>query len=452
MQHIHDLIGIGFGPSNVGLAIALEEHRGTHGRAPQAFFIERQPAFAWHPHMLLDHAHMQISFLKDLATLRNPQSRFTFLNYLHEQGRLQDFINLKSFYPSRHEFNDYLGWAARQFEGQCAYGEEVFEVLPEPGPDGTVEQLRVRSRNAAGRVQERLARNLIVGVGGTARIPEVFRGLQGDPRVFHSSTYLRDIARQGAARSIALIGAGQSAAEIFMDLQGRAHAPEVDWVMRARAIRPSDDSPFVNEIFNADFTDYMFGRSAPERESLLREYAHTNYAVADLELIQQVFKTFYEQRVTGGRRLRMLRQHEVRAARADASGVYFTFHDRESGEDSTVRYDAAVLATGYERAAHRDVLAPLAPYLGDLTVDRHYRVQAAPGFRPAIFLQGACESSHGLSDTLLSVTAVRTGEIGQVLAAALPPAREPLRTRGPDAPARGSAGDVERETQHLHVA
>ncbi|AVT10492.1 lysine N(6)-hydroxylase/L-ornithine N(5)-oxygenase family protein [Paracidovorax avenae] len=452
MQHIHDLIGIGFGPSNVGLAIALEEHRAAHGRAPQAFFIERQPSFAWHPHMLLDHAHMQISFLKDLATLRNPQSRFTFLNYLHEQGRLQDFINLKSFYPSRHEFNDYLGWAARQFEGQCAYGEEVFEVLPEPGPDGVVEQLRVRSRNAAGRVQERLARNLIVGVGGTARIPEVFRGLQGDPRVFHSSTYLRDIARQGAARSIALIGAGQSAAEIFMDLQGRPHAPEVDWVMRARAIRPSDDSPFVNEIFNADFTDYMFGRSAPERASLLREYAHTNYAVADLELIQQVFKTFYEQRVTGGRRLRMLRQHEVRAARADASGVYFTFHDRESGEESTVRYDAAVLATGYERAAHRDVLAPLAPYLGDFTVDRHYRVQTTPGFRPAIFLQGACESSHGLSDTLLSVTAVRTGEIGQVLAAALPPAREPLRTRGPDAPARSGSGGAERETQHLHVA
>lgn len=101
----------------------------------------------------------------------------------------------------------------------------MFEVLPEPGPDGVVERLRVRSRNAAGRVQERLARNLIVGVGGTARIPEVFRGLQGDPRVFHSSTYLRDIARQGAARSIALIGAGQSAAEIFMDLQAAPTRP-----------------------------------------------------------------------------------------------------------------------------------------------------------------------------------------------------------------------------------
>ena len=66
MQHIHDLIGIGFGPSNVALAIALDEKR--HGGKPlDALFIERQPSFAWHPHMLLDQAHMQISFLKDLA-------------------------------------------------------------------------------------------------------------------------------------------------------------------------------------------------------------------------------------------------------------------------------------------------------------------------------------------------------------------------------------------------
>ncbi|MDA8456546.1 lysine N(6)-hydroxylase/L-ornithine N(5)-oxygenase family protein [Acidovorax sp. GBBC 3334] len=453
MQHIHDLIGIGFGPSNVALAIALEERRDTDGRAAQAFFIERQPAFAWHPHMLLAQSHMQISFLKDLATLRNPQSRFTFLNYLHEQGRLPDFINLKSFFPSRHEFNDYLGWAARQFEGRCAYGEEVFEVLPDAAPDGSVERLRVRSRNAAGRVQERIARNLIVGVGGTARIPEVFRGLHGDPRVFHSSTYLRDIARQGEARSIAIVGAGQSAAEIFMDLQGRAHAPEVDWAMRARSIRPSDDSPFVNEIFNADFTDYVFSRDGADREALLREYAGTNYAVADLELIQQIYKVLYEQRVAGSQRLRMLRQHEVRATRADASGVFLTFFDADRGEEQTVRYDAVVLATGYERAAHRGLLEPLAPYLGDFTVDRQYRLQTTGNFRPSIFLQGACEDSHGLSDTLLSVTAVRTGEIGHALAAALPPAREPIRTRGPGAAGSQAMPDnATREDERLRVA
>lgn len=421
MQHIHDLIGIGFGPSNVALAIALDEQR--HGSKPlDALFIERQPGFAWHPHMLLDQAHMQISFLKDLATLRNPTSRFTFVNYLYEKGRLTDFINLKSFFPSRHEFNDYLGWAAGQFEDACRYGEEVFEVLPEKQA-GEVSLLRVRSRTADGQVQERLARNLVVSIGGVPSIPEGFRALRDDARVFHSSSYLKDIAQHPQARRVAIVGAGQSAAEIFMDLQGRPGAPQVDMVMRARSIRPSDDSPFVNEVFNADFTDYMYSQDSEVRAALLDEFSQTNYAVADLDLIQQIYKVFYDQKVARGNRLRMLRQHEVRAVRAAQDGIHLTLLDRDVQRESTVRYDAVVLATGYAREQHKDLLAPLAPYIGGYDVDRSYRLKATPDFHPGIYLQGACESSHGLSDTLLSVTSVRTGEIGNALLAAQPRAR-----------------------------
>ncbi|MFM9926617.1 lysine N(6)-hydroxylase/L-ornithine N(5)-oxygenase family protein [Variovorax sp. H27-G14] len=415
MPHVHDLVGIGFGPSNIALAIALEEKR--HASRPlDALFIEKQLSFAWHPHMLLDHAHMQISFLKDLATLRNPTSRFTFVNYLHQKGRLTAFANLKSFFPSRHEFNDYLSWAAEQFEDACAYGEEVVEVLPHDA-GGEVTLLRVRSRNHAGKLIERLTRNLVVGIGGTANIPDGFRTLRNDPRVFHSSSYLQNMAKHAEARRVAVVGAGQSAAEIFMDLQGRPGAPQVDLITRARSIRPADDSPFVNEIFNAEFTDYTFSRSEAERAALLDEFWHTNYAVADLELIQQIYKAFYQQRVTGGNRLRFLRQHDIRNVVADAQGVHLTLWDQNVQREHTVRYDAVVLATGYARDQHKALLAPLAGYLGDYTVDRQYRLQATPDFHPAIYLQGACEDSHGLSDTLLSVTSVRTGEIGSALLA-----------------------------------
>ena len=68
---IHDLIGVGFGPSNLALAIALQEGQPQTG-AIDALFLEKQPHFAWHGDMMLDGTHMQISFLKDLATLRNP--------------------------------------------------------------------------------------------------------------------------------------------------------------------------------------------------------------------------------------------------------------------------------------------------------------------------------------------------------------------------------------------
>ena len=406
---VHDLIGIGFGPSNIALAIALEEKRQA-GQALNTLFIEKQPGFAWHKDMLLEHAHMQISFLKDLVTLRNPTSRYTFVNYLHEKQRLPDFINLKTFFPGRHEFNDYLGWVAAQFDDQCAYGETVFEVLPEQrGADVTL--LRVRSRNATGDVRERLTRNLVVSPGGTARVPECFRSLRDDPRVFHSSTYLRDIDRNSGAQKIAVLGAGQSAAEIFMDLHGRNNQTRLDFIMRARTIKPADDSPFSNQIFDADFVDHVYSRDQQERDALLSEFWHTNYACPDLDLIQQIFKVFYQQRVTGNERHQLLRQHQITAAHASHNGIQLTLRELNSQQERTERYDAVVLATGYDRLQHKALLEPLTPWLQDFDIDRRYRIKTPTSFQPGIYLQGACESTHGLSDTLLSITAIRSGEI-----------------------------------------
>lgn len=411
----HDLIGIGFGPSNIALAIALQEHPAA--RAFDMLFIERQPGFAWHPDMLLEHSHMQISFLKDLATLRNPTSRFTFINYLHEKQRLPEFINLKTFHPSRHEFNDYLAWAAAQFDDRCLYGEEVLEVLPVPPVrhGDEVQQLKVRSRDAAGRLQERTARNLIVSIGGTPHIPEPFHGLRGDARVIHSSAYRSDIERLGRIAKVAVIGAGQSAAELFVDLQGRPGIAQVDLVMRARSMRPSDDSPFVNEIFNAGFVDHVFARPEAERRELLREFRHTNYACPDLALIEQIYKRQYEQQVRGDVRHRLLRHQRIQSAHATPDGIELSLLDLDASHEHRQRYDAVVLATGYERRQHRALLEPLQPFLHGFEVDRHYRLRTTPAFRPAVFLQGACEDTHGLSDTLLSITAVRTGEISNAL-------------------------------------
>jgi len=414
-MRVHDLIGIGFGPSNLALAIALDEQRRAGRPLVDALFIERQPGFAWHPDMLLSQAHMQISFLKDLATLRNPTSRFTFVNYLHQRGRLQDFINLKTFYPSRREFNDYLGWAAAQFDDSCVYGEEVLEVLPHTqGREVTL--LRVRSRDAAGQWHERLARHLVVSIGGTANIPEAFRALKGDPRVMHSSGYLAGLAGHADAQRIAIVGAGQSAAELFIDLHGRPSAPRVDLVMRARAIRPADDSPFVNEIFNAGFVDHVYAQPDAQRAEMLQEFRHTNYACADQDLIRQMFAVFYEQRVSGDERHRFLRRHEIQSVRAAADGIHLNLLDVNASRESSQRYDAVVLATGYAREQHHALLGELAPWLGRLQVDRDYRVIAPREFRPAVFLQGACETTHGLSDTLLSITAVRSNEIATNLA------------------------------------
>ena len=205
---IYDMIGIGFGAANLAIAIAMDEHQPPDGKPLQSCFIEKQPAFEWHGGMLLSNTYLQVSFLKDLVTLRNPRSRYSFVNYLHQKNRLESFINLATFYPSRLEYNDYLRWAADGFRDQVHYGEEVIAVEPIEHK-GKVERLTVRSRQADGATVDRQARALVIGVGGQPTIPDVFHPLLGHSRLIHSSDYSRWQARLDTAEPrLAVIGAG----------------------------------------------------------------------------------------------------------------------------------------------------------------------------------------------------------------------------------------------------
>src|ERR1700753_3852169 len=96
-----DVLGIGFGPSNLAVAIALEE-----AKAPlSAHFLEAAPSAAWQPGMLLSASDTQNNPLRDLFPPRNPKSRYTFTNYLFEGGRLYDFLNLGVTYPLRKDYS-----------------------------------------------------------------------------------------------------------------------------------------------------------------------------------------------------------------------------------------------------------------------------------------------------------------------------------------------------------
>ena len=127
-----DVLGIGFGPSNLALGIVLEEQARRRTAVPpvRAAFLERQAEFGWHRGMLIGGTNLQVSFLKDLVTMRDPTSDFSFLYYLHQAGRLAAFINQKNLYPTRVEFHAYLSWAADRLRHQVTYGVEVIDAKP----------------------------------------------------------------------------------------------------------------------------------------------------------------------------------------------------------------------------------------------------------------------------------------------------------------------------------
>jgi L-ornithine N5-oxygenase len=92
-----------------------------------------------------------------------------------------------------------------------------------------------------------------------------------------------------------------------------------------------------------------------------------------------------------------------------------------TGEVSTLEADVIVYATGYRERNPFDLLGEAAAHCqvgpgGGPVVERDYRIATDAGLGCGIYLQGATQGTHGIASSLLSMTAVRTGEIVQSIA------------------------------------
>ncbi|MFI2373527.1 lysine N(6)-hydroxylase/L-ornithine N(5)-oxygenase family protein [Streptomyces sp. NPDC018964] len=412
---IHDLIGIGFGPSNVAMAIALSEHNARVGgdEAVTAHFFEQQPRFGWHRGMLIDDATMQVSFLKDLVTLRNPASEFSFLCYLKSRGRLIDFINHKNLFPLRVEFHDYFEWAAGQVGDLVSYGHEVVGVMPVVR-DGTVEHLDVTVRSGEGLAVHR-ARNLVIGTGLRPLMPE---GVERGARVWHNSELLARIDElEGTSPSrFVVVGAGQSAAENVAYLHRRFPDAEVCAVFSRYGYSPADDSGFANRIFDPGAVDEFFTAPETVKRRLMDYHGNTNYSVVDIDLIDDLYRQMYREKVLGTERLRFLNVSRLTDVKETPDKVRATVTSLVTGEETLLDADVAVFATGYRPADPVGLLGEVADRClrddqGRIRVERDYRVATDPELRCGIYLQGGTEHTHGITSSLLSNTAVRVGDI-----------------------------------------
>ncbi|MFJ6852738.1 lysine N(6)-hydroxylase/L-ornithine N(5)-oxygenase family protein [Streptomyces sp. NPDC091271] len=412
---VHDLIGIGFGPSNVAMAIAIGEHNtgaGAH-EAVTARFFEQQPRFGWHRGMLIDDATMQVSFLKDLVTLRNPASEYSFLCYLKSRGRLVDFINHKSLFPLRVEFHDYFEWAAAKVDAMVSYGHEVVGVTPVVR-DGVVEYLDVTVRSAEGLVAHR-ARNVVIGTGLRPLMPE---GVERGDRVWHNSDLLAKVeGLKGTSPSrFVVVGAGQSAAENVAYLHRRFPEAEVCAVFSRYGYSPADDSGFANRIFDPGAVDEYFAAPGSVKRRLMDYHGNTNYSVVDIDLIDDLYRKTYQEKVLGTERLRFLNVSRLAAVEEEADMVRATVKSLVTGEEIVLDADVVVFATGYSPVDPLGLLGEVADRClrdedGRVRVERDYRIATGPGLNCGIYLQGGTEHTHGITSALLSNTAIRVGEI-----------------------------------------
>jgi L-ornithine N5-monooxygenase len=411
-----ELLAIGAGPANLALAVALEE-LAPPDYAEHTLIVEQYEDVVWQRGMLLPWAQSQVSFLKDLVTLRNPCSEFSFLNYLHSQGRLDEFINLGTFTPYRLEISNYLQWVTRALtKVRLRYGRKVVGVEPRTDADGVVRGWLVSFSDGS----TVACRDLVFGTGRDANVPEVFAPLPRE-RVIHSTEYAYRVAEldDELPHRVVVLGSAQSAAEMLWESHQRLPNAHLTMVMRAIGLNGYETSKFTNELFYPSFVDEFYGALPEAREQLLREMHRTNYSGLAPAMLENLYRQMYLDKLLGTERLSMVTMAEIVGAACDGDDVVLTLLDRKLGERSTLRCDVVMLGTGFVREMPK-MAQKLAVSVGadGVGVDRNYRMRLPDDVEARVYLQGVNEATHGIADSLISVLAIRSSEIAADLIAA----------------------------------
>ncbi len=387
----HDLIGIGVGPFNLGLACLAEPIEDL-----DAVFLEARDSFSWHPGMLLDDATLQVPFMADLVTLADPTSPYSYLNFLKDIGRLYSFYIRESFYPLRREYDDYCRWAAQHLTS-IRWGQPVTRVEH----DG--EAYVVTS--ATGETWR--GRRLVLGTGTSPRLPFEVEG-----PALHSADYLARKAELLGTGSITVVGSGQSAAEVYADLLAEQETRGFDltWLTRSPRFFPMEYTKLTLEMTSPEWSSYFQTLPGVRRAEVQAGQAALSKGISS-DTINAIFDELYRREALGGVDTTLLTATEVRSAVWDGERYSLDLHHSEQDVSGRMTTESLVFATGY--TSH--VPTFLDPVRDRLRFDQQGRYAASSTFAVSdaddVFVQNGEEHTHGFVAPDLGMGALRNSVI-----------------------------------------
>ena len=455
----YDVLGVGLGPFNLGLAALLE---GADEFDCDAVFLEREPEFRWHEGMLIEGVTLEVPFLADLVTMADPTNPYRFLNYVRERGRIYEFYFYETFQIPRREYDDYLRWVAEtlsatQFSREVTSVEYVADGTDSDGDGAAVEPgtFVVEAVDPdSGRRYRYRADDLVMGIGSRPAVPEFARafvdssadGADGEEpadRVFHTADYLerREDVLESGCESVTVVGSGQSAAEVVLDLLERQSERgfRLDWLTRSDGFFPMEYSKLGLQHFTPEYSRYFYDLPQSRKDELLAEQ-DLLYKGIDTETSARIYDTLYERSI-GDREpdFGMLATTAVEdlerlegAGGADSDSDYRLecFH-RQQERAFALETDAVIFGTGYRRPTPT-FLEPIVDRLafddrGRFRVTEDYRLEGEFGSEPGddgaatdsggrIFVQNAELHTHGVGTPDLGLGCYRNAVIVSQLA------------------------------------
>ncbi|MGG7438089.1 lysine N(6)-hydroxylase/L-ornithine N(5)-oxygenase family protein [Chryseobacterium arthrosphaerae] len=399
---IYDIIGIGIGPFNLGLAALLEPVENI-----SALFLDQAEGFDWHPGLMLDNATLQVPFMADLVTMADPKSKYSFLNFLKETDRLYKFYIREDFFILRKEYNLYCQWTADQLQS-CLFGKKVESIeFDETEKRFIINVLDLKNND----VIKYTARKIVLGTGTQPNLPSFMEG-KNFPNVIHTSEYLNhkeDILNAG---SVSIIGSGQSAAEIFQDL-----LPETEdgifmsWFTRPDRFFPMEYSKLTLELTSPEYVDHFYHMPSSQRKAVLAKQPPL-YKGINFDLINDIFDTLYGMSV-GNTPLNVALRPSCQLDGIAPEGNSYALNFTHVQDHATFTHisDYVILATGY-KYKEPQFLKGIEHLIrrtedGLFEVSRYYTIDQAEN----IFVQNAELHTHGFVTPDLGMGAYRNALI-----------------------------------------
>lgn len=409
----YSLVGVGIGPFNLSLA-ALADSLDV-----STLFLEQKQTFSWHPGLLLQGSKLQVPFLADLVTMVDPTSRWSYLSYLQEHNRLFQFFFSERFEVPRREYEHYLQWVSGSLDN-CRFGTKVINVTWSRADDG----FRVDIKRRDGTIESVIADNVVIGIGSDPFIPTTpyhTAETRDAVAVIHASQYLNRRETIRNCNRVAVVGGGQSGAEIVLDLIREQDAtgnngPTPIWLSRTRSFAPMEYSKLGLQHFTPDYVEYFFNLPEETRTNLAKEQWQLYKAVSN-QTLTDIHDELYERTIGGRRPNAQFRPAvEVQDLQPDGNGGYTLscWHIYKK-ETTLIHTDAVVWATGYRSKVPtflRDLQSIiLRDARGELAIQRDYSIGLREKLSGNIYVQNGELHTHGVGAPDLTLGAWRAAQI-----------------------------------------
>ncbi|WP_018630126.1 lysine N(6)-hydroxylase/L-ornithine N(5)-oxygenase family protein [Niabella aurantiaca] len=403
-NEIYDIAGIGVGPFNLGLAALCQPVTSL-----KTVFLEQKPEFNWHTGMLLPGSTLQVSYLADLVTLADPCSAFSYLNYLRKQGRLLQFGIYENNVITRREYNRYCRWVCSQLTNlrfNCCVTGITYE--------DNRKCYAVRSMHpVTGVTQTTYARHVVIGIGTQPSIPAFAKPFVGT-RLLHSSRYLEHRADILCSKQVAVVGSGQSAAEIFYDLlqTHTGEEKELYWLTRSDRFYAMEHTKLSFEMATPAYIDHFYNLSET-RKPITIQRQDALYKGINYQLINAIYDRLYEQMTEGVTAPVTLMTNVVLQEIHPAKQGHWLlcFYHKEQEMLFEQEAEHVILATGYQTITP-SFLEPLNTRIryntcGNFKISRHYTIDE----EDTLFVQNAEMHTHGFTAPELGLGPYRNAVI-----------------------------------------